>query len=226
MSRAARIASIALITAGLVILADAGATLVWKEPLSAVYSQIQQRGADEELDRLQQSFRAEAEPESAGPGPRERVRRMADRFASRLEDRKGKPIGKIKIPDAGIQWVVVEGTDQRTLRQGPGRYPDTALPGLGRTVGIAGHRTTYGAPFREIDDIAAGDPITLEMPYGTLEYRVTKTRIVEPTATEIVRDTGKERLVLTACHPLYSAAQRYAVFAELHRVSGSFISVD
>jgi sortase A len=221
MARAARILSVALITTGLVILADAAATLAWKEPVSAVYSSLQQRGADGELERLQESLLGEQPvvvSAPGGPDPLERVGRLAKRFGPRLEARQGKPIGKIKIPSAGIDWAVVEGTDTESLRKGPGRYPDTSFPGRGRTVGIAGHRTTYGAPFRKINKISEDDRISVEMPYGTLVYRVTKTRIVEPTATQIVRDTGSERLVLTACHPLYSAAQRYAVFAELERV--------
>jgi len=87
------------------------------------------------------------------------------------------------------------------------------MPGKGGTVGVAGHRTTYLAPFRKIDKLVRGDRIVLEMPYGEFGYRVEKTRIVSPTATEVKRRVGYERLVLTACHPLYSAAQRIVVFA-------------
>jgi sortase A len=111
--------------------------------------------------------------------------------------------------------VFVQGTDTASLQKGPGHYPDTAFPGQGRTIGIAGHRTTYLAPFRHIDQIDDGDEITLEMPYGTFTYRVSKHEIVDPSDVQIVDDVGHERLVLTACHPVYSAAQRYAVFAEL-----------
>ena len=100
-------------------------------------------------------------------------------------------------------------------RKGPGHYPDTGFPGQGETIGIAGHRTTYLAPFREINEIADGDEIVLEMPYGNFTYEVEKHQIVDPSQVEIVRDVGYERLVLTACHPLYSAAQRWAVFARL-----------
>ena len=96
--------------------------------------------------------------------------------------------------------------------------PRSALPGQGRTVAIAGHRTTYGAPFNQIDKIDVGDPIALEMPYGRFTYDVTATKIVDPSQTGIVRDVGRDRLVLTSCHPLYSAAQRYAVIADLKRV--------
>lgn len=219
MHRLARIFSLALITAGVVILADAGITLAWKEPISSAYSQIQQREAGNELDSLSQGFLEETPAATATePGPRQQIRRLAKRFEGRVDKLEGKPIGRIDAPDAGIDWIVVEGTDQKSLHSGPGHYPATALPGLGRTVGIAGHRTTYGAPFHDINKFSEGDRIELKMPYGTLIYRVSSTRIVEPTDTQIVRDTGAERLVLTACHPLYSAAQRYAVFADLERV--------
>ena len=115
--------------------------------------------------------------------------------------------------------VVVQGTDTASLQKGPGHYPDTAFPGEGRTIGIAGHRTTYLAPFRKINEIEDGDEIVLEMPYATFTYTVEKHEIVDPNQVEIVDDVGYERLVLTACHPLYSAAQRWAVFAKLSDVS-------
>jgi sortase A len=118
-----------------------------------------------------------------------------------------------------IDYVVVQGTDTATLQQGPGHYPTTALPGEGKTIAVAGHRTTYGAPFNRIDDIAPGDSITLEMPYATFTYEVTEERIVDPKDVGVVDDIGVEQLVLTACHPLYSAAQRYVVFAELTDLS-------
>jgi sortase A len=111
--------------------------------------------------------------------------------------------------------VFVQGTDESSLELGPGHYPETAMPGQGRTVAIAGHRTTYLAPFRHIDDLKPGDRITLKMPYGTFVYGVQKSEIVDPSDVGIIHDTGYERLVLSACNPLYSAAQRYIIFARL-----------
>ena len=110
---------------------------------------------------------------------------------------------------------MIEGTETADLRKGPGHYPDTALPGQSKTVAIAGHRTTYGAPFRTIDKLKRGDRIDLRMRYGTYVYKVQKTRIVAPTETSVTDNVGYDRLVLTACHPLYSAAQRIVVFARL-----------
>ena len=98
---------------------------------------------------------------------------------------------------------------------GPGHYPETPLPGARGTVAIAGHRTTYGAPFRRVDRLERGDPIELRMPYGRFTYRVERTRVVAPTATWVTRRVAYDRLVLTACHPLYSAAGRIVVFARL-----------
>lgn len=114
---------------------------------------------------------------------------------------------------------MIQGTDEGDLQKGPGHYPTTALPGQGKTIGIAGHRTTYGAPFNQIDKIEVGDEITLEMPYATFTYKVTKTDIVDPSDVGIVDNVGRERLVLTACHPLYSAAERYTVFADLDEIT-------
>ena len=106
-------------------------------------------------------------------------------------------------------------TAAETLRKGPAHYPDTALPGQGGTVAVAGHRTTYLAPFRSIDELRRGQPIVVTMPYGRFTYRVERARIVEPTALWVTRRAAHERLVLTACHPLYSAEQRIVVFARL-----------
>ena len=221
MRRALRILAIALITAGLVILADVAATLAWKEPLSMIYGSVQQDRAADQLDRLERSFPSPADvraSERAG-GIMTKARLLAERFAAALRAVDGEGIGRIEIPAIGIDVVLVEGTDTDSLQNGPGHYPGTALPGEGRTIGIAGHRTTYGAPFRHIDSIDVGDEILVEMPYATFTYEVEGTDIVEPDDVEIVDDVGHERVVLTACHPLYSAAQRYAAFAELTGVT-------
>jgi len=219
MRRLARIASVALITAGVVLLVDAAITLAWKEPLSAIYSSIEQNQAADELNSLSDEFLQDpdvADLAASRAATARRAERLADLYEKRLEE--GKPFGRIKLPSIDADYVVVQGTEEADLERGPGHYPDTALPGQRRTVAIAGHRTTYGAPFNQIDKIEIGDTIVLEMPYGTFTYDVTATRIVDPDQVGIVRDVGHDRLVLTSCHPLYSAAQRYAVFADLKRI--------
>jgi sortase A len=198
-----------------VVLIDVGMTLAWKEPLSTVYGSIQQGKAADSLHELEQSFfdlpqaRAAANENDA----RERIDQLADAFADEVET--GQGIGRIEIDAIGLDTVVVQGTDTASLQKGPGHYPETAFPGQGSTIGIAGHRTTYLAPFRRINEIEKGDEVVLEMPYGTFTYEVEGDQVVDPYQVEIVDDVGYERLVLTACHPLYSAAQRWAVFARL-----------
>lgn len=215
MRRFLQILSVTLITAGLVVLADAGITVAWKEPLSSFYNGFRQRTADDQLVQLRKDFLRDSRVVKLGPARDidKRAKKLAGIYLDRLEN--GKPMGRLEIPSIGVDYAVIEGTDEGDLQKGPGHYPTTALPGQGRTIGIAGHRTTYGAPFNQIDGIDVGDEITIEMPYADFTYTVTNWRIVDPTDVQIVDDVGRERLVLTACHPLYSAAQRYAVFADL-----------
>ena len=213
------ILSTTLITAGAVIMIDVGMTLAWKEPLSTVYGSIQQGKAEDSLDDLADDFPSPADLESVAgtKNLEDRVAELAKLFAD--EVKTGQGIGKISIPSIDVDVVVVQGTDTASLQKGPGHYPDTAFPGEGETIGIAGHRTTYLAPFRKINEIEDEDEIVLEMPYGTFTYTVQKHEIVDPNQVEIVDNVGYERLVLTACHPLYSAAQRWAVFARLTEIT-------
>jgi sortase A len=218
MHRLARIVSTALITAGLVVLLDVGIALAWQEPVSSLYGWLKQRDAANELRDLEARYPTAADLRAIlGVDDREAARILARRFERQLH--RGEAIGRIKIPRIGLDIVVVQGTDTPDLEKGPGHYPDTPLPGLGGTTAIAGHRTTYLAPFRDIDKITPGDEIRLEMPYADFVYRAEKHEIVDPSDVAIVRPVGYERLVLTACHPLYSAAQRYAVLARLERVA-------
>ena len=152
------VASVMMVS-GALLITDAAVTLLWQEPVSAVV-------AHREQTRLKEAL--------IEPPPRV-IRRMP---------LPGDAIGRIEIPVIGVKDYVVEGTDLENLRKGPGHYPDTPLPGDRGTVAIAGHRTTYGAPFRRIDEL------------------------------DRVRH---DRLVLSACHPLYSAAERIVVFSRLTR---------
>ncbi|MEK6277118.1 MAG: class E sortase [Actinomycetota bacterium] len=215
MSRVARIISTALITAGLVVLADVGLTLAYKEPISSLYGQLKQNAAADQLADLESRYPTAADLRAiAGVrGAEGRAKILASRFRKQVT--RGEAIGRIRIPSIDISTVVVQGTDTASLQMGPGHYPETPFPGEGGTSAIAGHRTTYLAPFRHIDAIDTGDEITLEMPYATFTYRVEKSEIVDDAAVQIVHKVGYERLVLTACHPLYSAAQRYAVFGRV-----------
>ena len=118
------------------------------------------------------------------------------------------------MPTLDRSYVVAEGTDTEMLRTGPGHGTETGLPGMRRTVALVRHRTTYLAPFAEIDELERGDPIVLTMPYGRFTYRVESSRVVDPSALWVTK-RGSDRLVLTSCHPPFSAAQRIVVFARL-----------
>jgi sortase A len=219
--RTLRALSTALIVAGAILLADAGLTLLWQEPVSAVYTQLQQGRLSDRLEQLEGAPLAPAEERALAriPDPARRLAFRARALGRRLEP--GDPMGRIVMPAIGVSEVVVEGTGSGDLRKGPGHYPATPLPGERGTVAIAGHRTTYGAPFRRIDRLDRGDRIELRMPYGRFSYRVERTRIVPPTATWVTDRVAYDRLVLTACHPLYSAAQRIVVFARLEGAAPS-----
>jgi sortase A len=218
MHRLTRIASIMLITAGLVVLADAGLTLVWQEPFSAAYGAFKQGQVEDQLNELEAEYPTAADLAAivGVRGTAAKARVLADRFKPRVQ--QGHAIGRIKIDRIGLDIVVVQATDTATLQKGPGHYTATPIPGQRGTVAIAGHRTTYLAPFRDVDDIRGGDEIRIEMPYAEFTYTVEKHDTVDPGDVGIIKPVGYNRLVLTACHPPYSAAERYAVFAKLTRI--------
>jgi sortase A len=223
MTRAARILSTVLITAGLVVMADVGMTLAYREPISSLYGELKQHAASKQLADLESHYPTKADLAAlAGVhGLAQKADILARRFEHQAET--GEAIGRIIIPRMNLNAIVVQGTDTASLQKGPGHYPETPLPGQGGTIGIAGHRTTYLAPFRHIDSMHRGDKVILKMPYGTFVYRVQATTTVKPDEVSIVGDVGYERLVLSACHPLYSASERFIVFARLidARLAGS-----
>jgi sortase A len=210
-----------LVAAGALAVGDAAATVLWKEPVSAVWAAHQQQGLADDLARLDQTFATRSPAASAAaalpPSPQVRMRALASALERRTDG--GRALGELRIPRIDAHFVVVQGTGTGSLRRGPGHYTGTALPGQPGTVGIAGHRTTYGAPFRHLDALRRGDAIDVTMPYGRFTYRVEGTRIVGPEDVSSLRDAGRQRLVLTACHPLYSAAKRLVVLARLERAA-------
>jgi sortase A len=214
-----RILSVALITAGLVILADVATTLAWREPVSSIYGSIQQHQAESQLSDLERTFPSRSDLRKVAPVKNvgEKVGILARLFKKRV--RTGEAIGRIVISRINLDVVAVQGTDTASLQKGPGHYPLTPFPGQGGTTAIAGHRTTYLAPFRHLDRLEPGDEIEIDMPYANFSYRVQETRVVASTDVGIVHKVGYERLVLTACHPLYSAAERIVAFAKLDQVS-------
>jgi sortase A len=211
--------STVLIIAGVLVLVDAVATVLWMEPVTALQTSIRQHRLRGDLSDL--DHRAPTAMEArALRGVTDADRRIAI-LARSLQQHTaaGDAIARLKIPRLGADFVVVKGSDPGDLRKGPGTFDGTPLPGLHGTTAIAGHRTTYLAPFRHLDDLHPDDRITVEMPYATFVYRVQRTRIVSPAAVKVLRDVGYDRLVLSACTPLFSAAQRIVVVARLTSVT-------
>lgn len=127
----------------------------------------------------------------------------------------GQPFARIVIPKVEIDHVVWEGVERADLKNGPGHMPWTALPGQPGNAVISGHRTTYGAPFFRLDEVEVGDEITMETATGSHRYEVREILIVEPTAVEVTEPRDGAWLTLTTCTPVYSAAQRLVIHAEL-----------
>lgn len=136
---------------------------------------------------------------------------------------QGEPVGIISIPRIDLEKVIVEGVSKADLKKGPGHYPGTPLPGNPGNSGIAGHRTTYGAPFNRIDELSPGDEVTISTPQGQFVYEVIPAPgqttqawyTVKPNQVEVLDDMGDNRITLTACHPKYSAKERIIVHAVL-----------
>jgi sortase A len=215
MRRLIRDVSSVLIISGLLLLLDAGVTLIWQEPVTAVIGLIQRDQINKRFLSYTSAPLTPLDQRALGS-----LSTMQQRigFLARREQQEvgaGDAIGTIQIAKIGVVNEIVQGTDTSSLEKGPGHYPQTALPGLGQTVAIAGHRTTYLAPFRNINTLVPGDKIVVEMPYARFTYVVQYHRIVQPTALWVIDNVGYERLVLSACNPLYSAAQRIIVFARL-----------
>src|SRR3954454_8522788 len=217
MRRYVRPLSAVLVVVGALLVLDAVVTLVWQEPVSPLYARLQQGRLDDRLAQLEGREPTQVDRKVLSRlGTLDRRLAYAARAFTR-PPRGGQPLGRIRMRSIGVSSVVVAGTDTSSLRLGPGHYPGTPLPGARGTVAIAGHRTTYGAPFRRLDKLARGDRTELEMPYGTFTYAVDRRRIVLPTATWVTRRVSHDQLILSACHPLYSAPKRIVIFARLAR---------
>ena len=202
-----------LLVIGVGVLAWAATVYFWKDPFTTAYTAYEQRQLASNLDEQFDSWRPNREPvsQSGEPTKRDDVSREAKRY--RLASKDGDAIARIRIPRLDLNLVVVNGTSVSDLRRGPGRHLDTYMPGEHELVYIAGHRTTYGAPFGDINELQPGDTITLELPYATIVYRVTRHRIVDDNDVSVLESPHHEQLVLQACHPRFFASQRYLVYA-------------
>jgi sortase A len=220
----------ALIIVGLFLLVYSATILLWRDPVTDLYARWKQHQLAGQLDDVFAAYAATVEltppvDNNARPAtPQEiaefeRVIIAADANKLKTKLKNGKPLGRITIPRIHMGAIFVQGTRWGPdLSQGPGHYPQTSLPGVGRTMAIAAHRTTFGAWFRHIDSLEAGDRILIRMPYAAFHYRVFAHKVVKSGDWSIIRDRGFDTLVLSACHPLYSASHRWVVFAGLVRV--------
>jgi sortase A len=217
-NRALRAFAVLLILLGALALIDAGVTLVWQEPFSALYAKLEQDHLSGALRKIEHAAPSPVERRALAslPDERHRIAFLARELQRRAGD--GSAVGRIVIPRIGASYVIVHGTDTSALESGPGIYSETGFPGIPGTTAIAGHRTTYLAPFRHIDALHPGNRILLYMPYAHFTYTVIGQRVVAPTDVRAaVDDVGYSRLVLSACTPLFSAAKRLLVFARLTR---------
>jgi len=222
MRRAVRLAGTVLMGVGVLLLAWAFVTWQWGDPVTAVYTRWEQRKLESRYERLTKSFTPAATPsqpavpaqQSAKEAARARARVTATAQRYRKAVDAGQPIGRIRVPRLGLSMLVVAGTDHDSLKKGPGWDERTFMPGEGQLTYIAGHRTTYGAPFAHIDRLDQGDVVELDLPYGRFRYRVTRSVIVPADDLSRLESGGREVLALQACHPRFSASQRYIVYAK------------
>jgi len=212
-ARSARRIGSVLFAAGVLALVWAGVTWRFGDPFTALYTRWRQHALATELKRRFLAYAPTTRPRSVAGVDWPWIRRAA--AAYRHETHRGEAIGWIRIPRIGLRMVFVNGTDEASLRSGPGRYLGSFMPGEDRMTYIAGHRTTYLAPFAHIDAIKAADRVSLVMPYGTFVYSVTGHRIVAAADTSVLHAGHRDELELQACHPRFSASHRYVVFARL-----------
>jgi sortase A len=217
MRRTARIAGTALMVAGLLTLVWAGVVWRWQDPFTALYTHWQQHRLSSSLERQFAAYRPVRIDRSDLAAERRTIALDARRYRGRTHE--GEAIGRIVVGRLGLNMVLVNGTDHDALTKGPGRDLRTFMPGEDRLVYVAGHRTTYLAPFSHIDAVRPGDAITLELPYATFHYRATRHRIVVASDLSVLRSPNHELLELQACHPRFFATHRYIVYARLVSVS-------
>jgi sortase A len=226
MRRLLRDISSVLILSGLLLLLDGGITLLWQEPVTAAIGMIRRDNLDQQYLSYRTAPLSHSQTQALHGirSSRQKISYLARTDLERIHN--GDAIGQIHIPRIGHTYNIVQGTDTSDLEAGPGHYPSTALPGMGQTVGVAGHRTTYLAPFRFLNELTHGDRIIVTMPYGVFTYVVQHQQIVAPTDVSVVDNVGYERLVLSACNPIYSATQRLIVYARLHSVTPTGPALD
>jgi sortase A len=204
----------ALMLCGVLTLAWVVVVWQWNDPFTSLYTRWEQRKLTNEYEAVAAQVARQPpliERGASKVGVLRATRAAAARF--RAGSAEGAPIGRIEVPKLGLKMILVNGTGSSSLRKGPARDRRTFMPGQGELVYIAGHRTTYLAPFADIDTLARGDVVRLRMPYATVDYAVTRHRIVDDQDLSVLRSRGREEVALQACHPRFFATQRYIVWA-------------
>ena len=216
-----------LMGAGLLMLAWAVLVWRWEDPFTALYTTYEQHELARSYNKRVREFKAAPPPLAAASRPlasgsglptaqrleseKRVIAAVARRY--RLASHEGEPLGRIIVPRLGLDMLFVDGTASSSLEKGPGRDLETFMPGENRLVYVAGHRTTFLAPFSNIDKLRQGDRITLQLPYATFVYRVTHHVIVPSNDMAVLRTGDRELLALQACHPRFFATHRYIVYA-------------
>jgi sortase A len=213
VNKALRILGRVLIACGVLALAWALVVWRWQDPFTALYTKIQQDRLARQYDGLVRAYRPPRLNGASLAAVQRVIAQEARRY--RLATHEGEAIGRIVVPRLHLNMVLVDGTDEGSLQKGPGRDLRSYMPGEGRLVYIAGHRTTYAAPFSHIDRLRRGDLIRIEMPYGTFDYTVTGQRVVRASDLSVLRSKRYEQVALQACHPRFFATHRLIVFGKL-----------
>lgn len=213
MRRATRVLGTLLVAAGLLTAAWVVVVWQWQDPFTALYTHFEQESLAHDYARQAAAFHPRLRQSSLVADEQRQVAAEARAYARTLH--AGGPLGRIVIGRIGLHMIVVQGTDESSLMKGPGHYPQSGLPGEGHLIYIAGHRTTYLAPFAYINNIRIGDYVRLQVPYGVFTYRVFRHYVVPATDVSELRDHGHEILRLQACHPRFFATHRYIVDARL-----------
>ena len=217
MRLAGRILGLLLIVAGALTLTWVVVVWQWQDPFTAIYTHFQQNRLSHTYERRVQAYHPT--PTRGKDLAAVQVEIAAEARAYRRTLHTGDPVGRLQIGRIGLKMVVVQGTDHETLKKGPGHYEQSAVPGEGHLIYVAGHRTTYLAPFARINDIKVGDYITFSVPYATFTYRVQRHYVVPSDELSVLKDHGSEILRLQACHPRFFATHRYIVDAMLASVT-------
>ena len=203
-----------LIVVGALLAAWAVLVWQWQDPFTALYTHIEQQHLATRYEHRAQAYEPPVKVHVADPA-RAAAAIARESRAYRLSLHTGDPVGRLQIGRLGLNMIVVQGTDHETLKKGPGHYVDSRLPGEGGLIYVAGHRTTYLAPFAHINDIRNGDYITFTLPYATFSYRAVRHYVVAATDLSVLKNHGVDLLRLQACHPRFFATHRYIVDATL-----------